>query len=67
MLWNWREEHDFIKKIDFIEIGNYGLSEVEIDFTAFKYHSINGLLGLDILLGGQFNIDLLALELKRLQ
>ncbi|WP_020616427.1 retropepsin-like aspartic protease [Paenibacillus daejeonensis] len=60
------EEHAFIKRIDLIEIGGYTLKDVEIDFTAFRYN-INGLLGLDILLKGNFNIDLLNLELKRLQ
>lgn len=61
------EEHAFIKKIDSIEIGDYLIQNVEIDFTSFKYHNVNGLLGLDILLNGNFNIDLLNLELKRLQ
>ncbi|MFB9274466.1 retropepsin-like aspartic protease [Cohnella cellulosilytica] len=61
------EEYAFIKKIDSIEIGDYLIQNVEIDFTSFKYHNVNGLLGLDILLNGNFNIDLLNLELKRLQ
>ena len=61
------EEHAFIKKIDSIEIGDYSINDVELDFTSFKYHNINGLLGLDLLLEGKFNIDLLNLELKRLQ
>lgn len=61
------EEHAFIKTIQFIEIGDYIIKDVELDFTSFKYHNINGLLGLDILLKGKFNIDLFNLELKRLQ
>ncbi|RED66134.1 retropepsin-like aspartic protease [Cohnella lupini] len=61
------EEHAFIKKIDSIEIGDFVVKDLEIDFTSFKYHNINGLLGLDILLEGKFNIDLFNLELKRLQ
>jgi len=61
------EEHAFIKMIDTIEVGEYLVKDVEIDFTSFKYHNINGLLGLDILLEGKFNIDLYNLELKRLQ
>ncbi|WP_270168580.1 retropepsin-like aspartic protease [Paenibacillus sp. SYP-B4298] len=60
------EEHAFIKKIDVIKIGDYWVEDVEIDFTAFRYN-INGLLGLDLLLKGRFNIDLLNLVLKRLQ
>ncbi|MDI4646929.1 retropepsin-like aspartic protease [Cohnella hashimotonis] len=61
------EEHAFIKTIQSIEIGDYSLTNVELDFTSFKYHNINGLLGLDILMTGKFNIDLYNLELLRLQ
>ncbi|QHT59884.1 clan AA aspartic protease [Paenibacillus lycopersici] len=61
------EEHAFIKTVQSIEIGDFILKDVELDFTSFKYHNINGLLGLDILLNGKFNIDLFNLELKRLQ
>lgn len=43
------------------------IKDVDLDFTSFKYHNINGLLGLDILLKGKFNIDLLNLELNHLQ
>ncbi|MFC5407071.1 retropepsin-like aspartic protease [Cohnella soli] len=61
------EEHAFIKTVDSIEVGDYVITDVELDFTSFKYHNINGLLGLDVLLKGKFNIDLFHLELKRLQ
>jgi predicted aspartyl protease len=61
------EEHAFIKTIESIEIGDYLIKDVELDFTSFMYLNINGLLGLDILLQGKFNIDLFNLELKRLQ
>ena len=61
------EEHAFIKRVESIEVGEYLVEDVEIDFSSFKYHNINGLLGLDILHEGKFNIDLYNLELKRLQ
>jgi len=61
------EEHAFIKTVHSIEIGDYSLKDIELDFTSFKYHNINGLLGLDILMAGKFNIDLYNLELLRLQ
>jgi Retroviral aspartyl protease. len=61
------EEHAFIKTVESIEIGDYWLKNVELDFTSFKYHNINGLLGLDVLMKGNFTIDLSKLELKRLQ
>lgn len=61
------EEHAFIKTVDSVEIGDYLLKGIELDFTSFKHHTIDGLLGLDILLKGKFNIDLFNLELQRLQ
>jgi predicted aspartyl protease len=61
------EEHAFIKTVQSIEIGDYLIKDVALDFTSFKYHNINGLLGLDILMKGNFNIDLFNLELKCLQ
>lgn len=61
------KEHAFIKTVQSIEVGDYVLNDVPLDFTSFKYHNINGLLGLDILMNGKFNIDLFNLELVRLQ
>jgi predicted aspartyl protease len=61
------EEHAFIKTVQLVEVGDFTLENVELDFTSFKYHNINGLLGLDILLTGNFNIDLYNLKLQRLQ
>ncbi|MFD3272876.1 retropepsin-like aspartic protease [Paenibacillus dendritiformis] len=61
------KEHAFTKTIQSIAIGDYTLRNVSLDFTSFKYHNINGLLGLDILLNGKFHIDLDKLELLSLQ
>ncbi|QDH22640.1 retropepsin-like aspartic protease [Saccharibacillus brassicae] len=59
------KEHAFSKKIEGIQIGDCTLEDVYIDFTSFKYHNINGLLGLDVLTKGEFNIDLRAFQLLR--
>lgn len=61
------KEHAFVKTIESVEVGNFTLQNIELDFTSFKYHNINGLLGLDILMNGKFNIDLNKLELLHLQ
>jgi hypothetical protein len=58
---------DFVKTVELIEVGDFILKNVQLDFTSFKYHNINGLLGLDILMSGKFNIDLHNLELLSLQ
>ncbi|MFC9707289.1 retropepsin-like aspartic protease [Paenibacillus sp. NPDC056933] len=52
------KEHAFSKRIEGIQVGDFVLKDIPIDFTSFKYHNINGLLGLDILKEGKFNIDL---------
>ncbi|MBB6732369.1 retropepsin-like aspartic protease [Cohnella zeiphila] len=61
------EEHAFIRTIDAIEIEDYKIENIELDFTAFRFQGVNGLLGLDVLMAGKFNIDLDNLELLRLQ
>ncbi|MBB6690441.1 clan AA aspartic protease [Cohnella xylanilytica] len=61
------EEHAFIKTIEAIEIEDYRIENIELDFAAFRYQGVNGLLGLDVLMAGKFNIDLNKLELLRLQ
>lgn len=61
------KEHAFVKTVQSVQVGDYILEDVQLDFTSFKYHNINGLLGLDILINGKFNIDLYNLELLRLQ
>ncbi|AZH30486.1 aspartyl protease family protein [Paenibacillus sp. M-152] len=48
-----------------IQVGDFILRDVLIDFTSFKYHNINGLLGLDILVKGKFNVDLENFKLSR--
>ncbi|GGH68141.1 hypothetical protein [Saccharibacillus endophyticus] len=59
------KEHAFSKKIEAIQVGGFILKDVYIDFTSFKYHNINGLLGLDVLTEREFNIDLKAFKLLR--
>ncbi|WP_058302595.1 retropepsin-like aspartic protease [Gorillibacterium timonense] len=61
------KEHAFIKTVQSLEVGEYILNDIPLDFTSFKYHNINGLLGLDVLINGKFNIDLHNLKLQRLQ
>jgi len=58
------EEHSYVKKVDLIQVAELKLEQVPIDFMSFPYAHINGLLGLDILLRGKFNIDLNTLELR---
>ena len=57
------EEHSYAKKVDFIQLAELRLENASIDFMSFPYVHINGLLGLDILIQGKFNIDLNTLEL----
>jgi predicted aspartyl protease len=57
------KEHAFVKAVQLIKIGEYIVEDIQLEFTSFKYHNINGLLGLDILMAGKFNIDLDRLEL----
>ncbi|QLG42021.1 retropepsin-like aspartic protease [Paenibacillus sp. FSL W7-1088] len=59
------KEHAFSKRIDGIQVGDFILKDVYIDFTSFKYHNINGLLGLDVLTEGEFDIDLKEFKLLR--
>lgn len=56
------KEHAFSKGI---QVGDFILKQAYIDFTSFKYHNINGLLGLDVLTEGEFNINLKAFKLLR--
>lgn len=60
------EEYSYVKKVDSIQIAELKLENAMIDFMSFPYDHINGLLGLDILMQGGFNIDLNTLE-RRLQ
>lgn len=59
------KEYAFRKNIDSIQIGDYVIKNIEIDFNDFGYEDINGLLGLDLLMQAGFTIDLLHLEMNR--
>lgn len=58
------EEHSYVKKVDSIQVAEFKIENASIDFMSFPYDHINGLLGLDILMQGRFNIDLNTLELR---
>ena len=57
------EEYSFRKPVDFIKLGNYEIQDMNLDFGNLDHWGINGLIGLDILMNGQFIIDLGKLEL----
>jgi hypothetical protein len=57
------EEYSFRKLVDFIKLGNYEIPDIMLDFGNLDEWGINGLIGLDILMNGQFIIDLGKLEL----
>ncbi len=59
------KEYAFTKKLDCIQLDSFQLREYEIDFSGMDYEGINGLLGLDILLGAGFVLDLDKLEMYR--
>lgn len=60
------KEHAFTKTVQLVEVGDCVFKDTQLEFTTFKYHDINGLLGLDLLMSGKFNINLDKLELLRL-
>ncbi|GGH81111.1 hypothetical protein JOD43_001024 [Pullulanibacillus pueri] len=51
------EEYSFRKPVDFIKLDNYEIPNLKLDFGNIDW-GINGLIGLDILMNGQFIIDL---------
>jgi predicted aspartyl protease len=57
------EEYSFRKPVDFITLGAHKIPELKIDFGNLNGWDINGLIGLDILMSGDFVIDLKKLEL----
>ncbi|CAM3206981.1 retropepsin-like aspartic protease [Filibacter tadaridae] len=59
------KEHAFRKRIDQIQISDFIIEKVEVDFNDFGYDDINGLLGLDLLMEAGFTIDLLHLQMDR--
>lgn len=54
----------FVKNIDKLVLDNYIYENINLDFSRIDYKDINGLLGLDILINGEFIIDLEQMELK---
>jgi predicted aspartyl protease len=59
------KEHAFVKTVQALKVGDFILKDIQLDFTSFKYLNINGLLGLDVLVNGKFNIDLDNFKLLR--
>ncbi|WP_059104312.1 retropepsin-like aspartic protease [Shouchella shacheensis] len=59
------KEHAFRKQIDQVQISDFTVEKVEVDFNDFGYEDINGLLGLDLLMQAGFSIDLKHLEMER--
>ncbi|WP_141603957.1 retropepsin-like aspartic protease [Terrilactibacillus laevilacticus] len=59
------KEHAFRKRVDQIQISDFIVEKVEVDFNNFGYDDINGLLGLDLLMKVGFTIDLLHLQMDR--
>ncbi|QKY68327.1 retropepsin-like aspartic protease [Lentibacillus sp. CBA3610] len=59
------KEYAFRKNVDSIQISDYTIENIEVDFNDFGYEDINGLLGLDLLMQAGFTIDLLQLEMNR--
>jgi hypothetical protein len=55
----------FRKRVDHIQIDDYTIEDIEIEFNDFGYDDISGLLGLDLLMNAGFSIDLLNLQLDR--
>lgn len=58
------KEHAFRKRVDQIQVGEFTVKDVELDFNDFGYDDINGLLGLDLLLKAGYIIDLSKLEMN---
>jgi len=58
------EEYSFRKQLDFIKLGSHKRQNIKLDFGNLDGWDINGLIGLDILMHGQFGIDLKKLELS---
>ena len=58
------KEHAFRKRVDQIQVGEFTVKEVELDFNDFGYDDINGLLGLDMLMKAVYFIDLSKLQMN---
>ncbi|PAV31409.1 aspartyl protease [Virgibacillus profundi] len=59
------KEHAFRKRVDQIQIDDFIVEKIEVDFNDFGYDDINGLLGLDLLMKAGFTIDLRHFEMER--
>jgi predicted aspartyl protease len=59
------KEHAFRKEVDKVQIDDFIVEKVEVDFNDFGYDDINGLLGLDLLMKAEFTIDLKHLQINR--
>lgn len=59
------KEHAFRKEVDQIQIDDFIVEKIEVDFNDFGYDDINGLLGLDLLMKAEFKIDLRHLQMDR--
>jgi predicted aspartyl protease len=59
------KEHAFRKRVDQIQVGEFTIEEVELDFNDFGYDDINGLLGLDLLMKAGYSIDLSQLQMNK--
>lgn len=59
------KEHAFRKRVDQIQVGDFAIEEIDVDFNDFGYDDINGLLGLDLLLKAGFIIDLINLQMNK--
>jgi predicted aspartyl protease len=58
------KEHAFRKRVDKIQVGEFTVEEMELDFNDFGYDDINGLLGLDLLMKAGYIIDLSQLQMN---
>ncbi|MBY0160783.1 retropepsin-like aspartic protease [Paenibacillus lautus] len=59
------DEYSFRKQIDQVQLGNFVIDNFYMDFGVFHedIDQINGLIGLDILKGGNMVIDLYRMEM----
>jgi Aspartyl protease. len=48
------KEFAFMKKVDSVKVDNLVVNNISLDFTIIDYKDINGLLGLDLLVGSGF-------------
>jgi len=56
-------QYSIRKMVDSIQFDDFNFASVSLDFGHIDYGDINGLIGLDVLMAGQFVIDLQNLEI----